>query len=185
LNSASSSAKTLPRNSGAAASAPQSGGKLNRRQSFALPRALKIQSTITTGVLGLLRAQALSNTNQSPQQWKLCTWKAFAAQGAVNAYLIPHRLTERRGYVAGRVAGRVSPLYAWIAGCLSLWDWYYFEQDPHFYSLLRRYSNTNHPISAEMMAIKKFVTVKISIRANAKLFPCPLDAVNSPIKRFE
>ncbi|MGA3264597.1 MAG: hypothetical protein ABSC47_11195, partial [Terracidiphilus sp.] len=35
LNSASSSAKTLSRNSGAAASAPQSGGKLNRRQSFA------------------------------------------------------------------------------------------------------------------------------------------------------
>jgi hypothetical protein len=42
-----------------------------------LPRALKTQSTITMGVLGLLRAQALSNTNQSPQKWKQFKRKAF------------------------------------------------------------------------------------------------------------
>jgi hypothetical protein len=42
-----------------------------------LPRALKTQSTITMGVLGLLRAQALNNTNQSPQKWKQFKRKAF------------------------------------------------------------------------------------------------------------
>jgi hypothetical protein len=42
-----------------------------------LPRALKTQSTITKGVLGLLRAQALSKTNQSPQKWNQFKRKTF------------------------------------------------------------------------------------------------------------
>ena len=49
----------------------------------------------------------------------------------------------------------------------------------------RRYSITAHPTSAETMAIEKFVPVKISLKANVKLFPLPLVLVNSPIRRFE
>ena len=53
------------------------------------------------------------------------------------------------------------------------------------YRLFRRYSNTTYPISEEIAAIRKFVPVKISFKANAKLFPGPFVTVNSPIKRFE
>jgi hypothetical protein len=49
----------------------------------------------------------------------------------------------------------------------------------------RRYSITAHPISAVIMAIEKFIPVMISFKANVRLFPLPLVAVNSPIKRFE
>jgi hypothetical protein len=49
----------------------------------------------------------------------------------------------------------------------------------------RRYSITAHPISAVIMAIEKFIPVMISFKANVILFPLPLVAVNSPIKRFE
>jgi hypothetical protein len=52
-------------------------------------------------------------------------------------------------------------------------------------SFCRRYSITAHPISAVIMAIEKFVPVKISLKANVKLFPLPLVLVNSPIRRFE
>lgn len=52
-------------------------------------------------------------------------------------------------------------------------------------SFCRRYSITAHPTGAEAMAIEKFVPVKISLKANAKLFPLPLVLVNSPIRRFE
>jgi hypothetical protein len=51
-----------------------------------LPRALKTQSTITMGVLGLLRAQALSNTNQSPQKWKQFNRKAFGVYAALQKW---------------------------------------------------------------------------------------------------
>src|ERR1019366_2455871 len=47
-------------------------------------------------------------------------------------------------------------------------------------SFCRRYSITAHPTSAETMAIEKFVPVKISLKANIKLFPLPLVLVNSP-----
>jgi hypothetical protein len=53
------------------------------------------------------------------------------------------------------------------------------------YSLFRRYSKTTYPIRAEIVAMMKFVPVRISSNANAKLFPCPFVTVNSPIKRFE
>ena len=53
------------------------------------------------------------------------------------------------------------------------------------YSFFRRYSNTTYPIRADIIAIKKFVLVKISLKAKAKLFPRPFVAVNSPIRRFE
>jgi hypothetical protein len=53
------------------------------------------------------------------------------------------------------------------------------------YSFFRRYSNTTYPISEEIAAIRKFVPVKISFKANAKLFPWPFVTVNSPIKRLE
>ena len=59
LNSASSSAKTLPRNSGAAASAPQSGGKLNRHQSFVAAACADNSIDDNHGVYGVLRPQAL------------------------------------------------------------------------------------------------------------------------------
>lgn len=52
-------------------------------------------------------------------------------------------------------------------------------------SFCRKYSSTAHPTSAETMAIEKFVPVKISIKANIRLFPLPFVLVNSPIKRFE
>jgi hypothetical protein len=52
-------------------------------------------------------------------------------------------------------------------------------------SFCRRYSIIAHPTSAETMAIEKFVPVKISLKANVKLFPLPLVLVNSPIRRFE
>jgi len=52
-------------------------------------------------------------------------------------------------------------------------------------SFCRRYSITAHPISAVIMAIEKFVPVKISVKANLILFPLPLVLVNSPIRRFE
>jgi hypothetical protein len=41
----------------------------------------------------------------------------------------------------------------------------------HHYSFFRRYSNTTYPISEEIAAIRKFVPVKISPKANSKLFP--------------
>jgi hypothetical protein len=62
LNSASSSAITLPRNSGAAASTSQSGGKLNRRQSSAAARA-EYSADDSHGVHGVLWPQALSNAH--------------------------------------------------------------------------------------------------------------------------
>ena len=77
LNSASSSAITSPRNRGASASAPQSGGKLNRRQSFAAAACAESSIDDNHGVHGLLRSQALSDTNQSPQKWKQFKRKAF------------------------------------------------------------------------------------------------------------
>src|ERR1700733_142694 len=53
------------------------------------------------------------------------------------------------------------------------------------YSHFRRYSKTTYPSNAEMAAIPKFTPVKISFSAKARVFPCPLATVNSPIKRFE
>src|ERR1039458_8163612 len=63
LNSASSSATTLPGNSGAAGSHPLSGGKLNRRQSFAA--AVRAENSIDDNhrVYGFPRPQALGKTN--------------------------------------------------------------------------------------------------------------------------
>ena len=67
LNSASSSARTLQRNSGAAASAPQSGGKLNRRQSFAPAVCAENSIDNNHGVYGVFWPQSQGKTNlQSP-----------------------------------------------------------------------------------------------------------------------
>jgi len=57
--------------------------------------------------------------------------------------------------------------------------------DPQPYSFFRRYSKTTYPIRAEITAMKRFEPVKISFKANVKLFPGPFVAVNSPIKRLE
>jgi hypothetical protein len=57
--------------------------------------------------------------------------------------------------------------------------------DPQPYSFFRRYSKTTYPIRAEIIAMKRFERVKISFKANVKLFPCPFVAVNSPINRLE
>src|ERR1039458_2542153 len=59
LNSASSSATTLPGNSGAAGSAPLSGGKLNRRQSSATAACAENSIDDNHEILGVLRSQAL------------------------------------------------------------------------------------------------------------------------------
>jgi hypothetical protein len=58
-------------------------------------------------------------------------------------------------------------------------------RSPLLYSFFRRYSKTTYPIRADIIAMKKFVPVKMSFKANVKLFPGPLEAVNSPIKRLE
>jgi hypothetical protein len=51
---------------------------------------------------------------------------------------------------------------------------------PQLYSFIRRYSNTTYPIRAEITAMEKFAPVKISFKANVRLFPGPFVAVNSP-----
>ncbi|MGD0479416.1 MAG: hypothetical protein ABSA42_04545 [Terracidiphilus sp.] len=68
---------------------------------------------------------------------------------------------------------------------IALQKWLRCGRGVHRYSFFRRYSNTTYPIIAEIMAIKKFVPVKISFKANARLFPGPFITVNSPIKRLE
>jgi hypothetical protein len=72
-----------------------------------------------------------------------------------------------------------------LMATIALQKWHRCGRGVQPYSFFRRYSNTTYPISAEIMAIKKFVPVNISFKANAKLFPGPLVTVNSPIKRLE
>jgi hypothetical protein len=76
-------------------------------------------------------------------------------------------------------------LYPKIKACIILPELEPPAPDPQPYSFFRRYSKTTYPIRAEIIAIKKFVPVKMSFKANVKLFPCPFVAVNSPIKRLE
>ena len=76
-------------------------------------------------------------------------------------------------------------LYPKIKACIGLPELALPAPDPQRYSFFRRYSNTTYPIRAEIIAMKKFVPVKMSFKANIKLFPGPLVAVNSPIKRLE
>jgi hypothetical protein len=76
-------------------------------------------------------------------------------------------------------------LYPKIKACIGLHDLAPPARNPQPYSFFRRYSKTTYPIRAEIIAMKKFVPVKMSFKANVKLFPGPLVAVNSPIKRLE
>ena len=70
-------------------------------------------------------------------------------------------------------------------GSLEIQRWRRSGRGMRPYRFFRRNSNTKYPISAEIAAIKKLVFVKISFKANAKLFPGPLVTVNSPINRLE
>jgi hypothetical protein len=76
-------------------------------------------------------------------------------------------------------------LYPRIKACIDLAEQAPTAPDPEPYSFFRRYSKTTYPIRAEIIAIKRFIPVKISLKAKAKLFPRPFVAVNSPIRRFE
>jgi hypothetical protein len=76
-------------------------------------------------------------------------------------------------------------LYPKIEACFGIPEMAPPAPDPQPYSFFRRYSKTTYPIRAEIIAMKKFVPVKMSCKANVKLFPSPLVAVNSPIKRLE
>jgi hypothetical protein len=76
-------------------------------------------------------------------------------------------------------------LYPKIKACIGLPELALPAPDPQPYSFFRRYSNTTYPIRAEITAIRKFIPENISFKANARLFPCPFVAVNSPIKRLE
>jgi hypothetical protein len=76
-------------------------------------------------------------------------------------------------------------LYPKIKACILLAELAPSAPDPQPYSFFRRYSKTTYPIRAEIIAMKKFVPVKMSFKANVKLFLGPLVAVNSPINRIE
>ena len=66
------------------------------------------------GVLGLLRAQALSNTNQSPQKWKQFKRKAFGVIDGV-------RYTTGQAQAISNCVGVGLGLSNGVSGLKALW----------------------------------------------------------------